>query len=115
VFHATGAEHFVGCLDGGETGACGTGDPSGSLALTYRFERKFDAADNEIWGRCQRKIVSGTGGLAGARGRVEFTDNVTNQTSNYRGHITLPDGPSRPDASAAHAPAAAVSRPSSIR
>ena len=114
VIHASGAEHFVGCLDAGGASACGTGDPSGSLALTYRFEGKFDAADNEIWGRCQHKIVSGTGGFAGATGRIHFTDNVTNQTSNYRGHITLADGPVGPAASVARATAAAVSHPPSI-
>jgi hypothetical protein len=114
VIHATGAEHFVGCLDSTGAGACGTGDPSGSLALTYRFEGKFDAADNEIWGRCQHKIVSGTGGFAEATGRIDFTDDVATSTASYRGHITLADGPTGPDARAAHAPAAAASRPRSF-
>jgi hypothetical protein len=31
----------------------------------------------------------GTGGLAGAAGWLDFTDNVTNGTSAYHGYITL--------------------------
>jgi hypothetical protein len=114
VIHASGAEHFVGCLDAGGASACGTSDPSGSLALTFKFEGKFDAAGNEIWGRCQHKIVSGTGGFAGATGRIHFTDNVTNGTSNYRGHITPADVPMGPAARAARAAAAAANHPRSI-
>jgi hypothetical protein len=75
---------------------------------------KFDAADNEIWGRCQHKIVSGTNGFAGATGRIDFTDNVATQTANYRGHITLADGPMAPAARAARITAAAVSHPRSF-
>ena len=112
VIHASGAEHFVGCLDAGGAGACGTSDPSGSLALTFKFEGKFDAASNEIRGRCQHKIVSGTGGFAGATGRIDITDNITNETSNYRGHITLADVPMGPAARAARA--AAANHPRSI-
>ena len=111
VIVATGAEHFVGCLDLGRNGRCGHRDPTGTLALTYKFEGKFDpATDKEIAGRCQHKIMSGTGDFAGATGRINFNDNVTNGTSNYRGHITLTD---RPRVSVARA-AAAVSRPRSM-
>lgn len=38
---ATGTEHFIGCLDLDADGSS-TGDPSGSLAFTYRFSGKFD-------------------------------------------------------------------------
>jgi hypothetical protein len=111
VIHATGAENFVGCLDAALTGACGTSDPSGSFAATYTFVGKFDAAGNEIWGRCRHKIESGTGGFAGATGRVNFQDNVANGTSDYRGHITLADGSGAAPTRAAVAAAASVVRP----
>ena len=115
VIVATGSEHFVGCLDVDRTGACTAGDPTGALALSYKFEGQFDpVTGNEIAGRCQHKIVSGTGGFARARGRIDFIDNVTNGTSNYRGHITLADQRRDLGARAAHADAAAVSHPRSM-
>ena len=111
---ATGAEHFVGCLDVDRTGRCAHRDPTGVLAFTYKFEGRFDPAGNEIAGRCQHKVVSGTGDFAGATGRIDFKDNVTNKTAKYRGHITLTDRHGVTVARAAAAADAAVSRPSSI-
>jgi hypothetical protein len=85
-----GTEHFVGCLDIRHRGKCKHADPTGSLALTYTFEAQYSAT-SEIWGGCQHGIVPGmgTGGLAGAAGWLDFTDNVTNGTSAYHGYITL--------------------------
>jgi hypothetical protein len=112
---ATGEEHFVGCLDLARTAACTHHDPTGTLALTYKFEGRFNpVTDNEIAGGCQHRIVFGTGGFAGATGRVEFKDNVTNGTSNYQGHITLADGPWAADTRAAAASAATATRPRSM-
>lgn len=92
VIHATGSEHYVGCLDTGPQQDCTNADPAGTLALTYRFEAKLDpVTGDEIWGRRQHQIVSGTGGFAGAAGRIDFKDNDTNGTSTYQGHIILPD------------------------
>jgi hypothetical protein len=111
---ATGAEHFVGCLDVGRTGRCAHRDPTGVLALTYKFEGRFDpATGKEIAGRCQHKIVSGTDDFAGATGRVDFKDNVTTGTSKYRGHITLTRR-HRGAVARATAAAAAVSRPKAM-
>jgi hypothetical protein len=112
VIHATGSEHFVGCLDISRQGDCTRPDPTGTLALTYTFEFKQDpVTQHEIWGHCEHQIVSGTGGFAGATGRIDFRDNVLNGTSAYRGHITLAD---RNRAAHATAAAAAVGRPSSM-
>ena len=111
---ATGTENFVGCLDLNRNGRCTHRDPTGSLALTYTFEGQFDpVTGSEIAGACQHKIVSGTGDFAGATGRINFTDNVTNGTSNYRGHITLTDR-GRAMVAKRAAVAAAVGRPSSM-
>ena len=110
----TGSEHFVGCLDLNRNGRCAHRDPSGSLALTYVFEAKYDpVTQQEIAGGCQHEIGSGTGDFAGATGRINFTDNVTNGTSNYRGRITLTDGGRAMRAKRAAA-AAAVGRSSAM-
>ena len=63
---ATGTEHFIGCLN--ET-VCG------SFETTYRYTARFDGA-TELHGRCHHPIdpTKGTGGFAGARGEISFTD-----------------------------------------
>ena len=70
VYLETGQEVFVGRLDGG---------PMGTFTTGYRFESKWDpdvSTGVEVHGRCQHPIVaaSGTGGFAGATGRLDFKD-----------------------------------------
>ena len=114
VVQATGGEHFVGCLDIRRRRHCTAPDPTGTLAFTYTFEyQPAPVTGNELWGHCEHQIVSGTGGFARAAGQIDFTDNVSNGTSAYRGHITLADRDRRAHATAA-AVAAAVSRPKSM-
>jgi hypothetical protein len=86
---AIGSEHFLGCLDADHNGGCSRRDPRGTLAFIYAFEGKFDSAGKEIRGQCQHPIVSGTGDFKGARGRIDFTDNVAIGNSAYQGKITL--------------------------
>ena len=87
---ATGTEHFVGCLDLDNDGACSAGDPSGTLQFSYQFSGKFDTITGaEIHGRCQHPITSGTGDFANASGVINFKDDVTNGTSLYTGHVAL--------------------------
>jgi hypothetical protein len=86
---AIGTEHFVGCLDVARKGKCGHRDPHGTLAFIFAFEAKFDPTGKEIRGQCQHPILSGTGDFTGARGRLDFKDNVATGTAAYRGHITL--------------------------
>ena len=79
-----GRELFVGSLPGGE---------AGTFTTTYRFEGKFAPDGSEVHGRCQHPIVSGsgTGGFAGASGRVDFKDIIGDPIIYvYRGHISLP-------------------------
>ena len=85
VYLERGREVFVGSLDGGTPGV---------FTTTYTFESKWDPAfpaGAQLKGRCQHPIVagSGTGGFAGATGRLDFEDVVSNGTILYRGHITL--------------------------
>lgn len=84
VYLETGREVFVGTLNGG---------PSGTFTTGYRFEGKFSGS-TEIHGRCEHPLVtgSGTGGFAGATGRVDFKDIVADPSNIYyvyRGHISL--------------------------
>ncbi len=86
IYLETGREVFVGSLNGGQ---------SGTFTTTYRTEAKF-APDGvtEIFGRCEHPLVagSGTGGFAGATGRVDFKDIVADPANIYyvyRGHISL--------------------------
>jgi len=82
VYLETGQELFVGSVNGGA---------SGTFTTTYRFEAKYNPDGSEFRGRCQHPIVagSGTGGLAGTSGRLDFKDLVQNDpvTYVYRGHI----------------------------
>ena len=84
VYLETGREVFVGSLNGG---------PIGVFATTYKFESKFSGS-TEIFGRCQHPLVagSGTGGFAGATGRLDYKDIVADPSNIYylyRGHISL--------------------------
>ena len=85
VYIESGKEIFVGSLNGG---------PDGTFSTTYKFESKWDpdvSTGSEVHGRCQHKIVegSGTGVFEGATGRVDFKDEVTTGQFFYRGHIKL--------------------------
>ena len=85
IYQEVGAELIVASLDGG---------PVGTFTTTYRFESKWDpdaATGMEVKGRCQHPITegSGTGGFAGATGRLDFKDEIGTGLFFYRGHITL--------------------------
>jgi len=83
VYLESGEELFVGRLDGGEPG---------SFTTVYKFEAKYAPSGAELKGRCQHPLVagSGTGGFAGATGRVDFKDIIGDPvTYVYRGHIRV--------------------------
>ena len=71
---ATGKEHFIGCL----------GSVCGSFETTYTYTARFDGA-TELHGRCHHPIdpTKGTGGFAGARGELSFTDVVDVEPFSY--------------------------------
>jgi hypothetical protein len=89
LYFEVGREVFVGTVRGG---------PAGTFSTTYTFESQWDpsyTADGiEIWGRCQHRIVSGsgTGGLrsvSGFSGRAAVVTDVVNDGSigRYRGFV----------------------------
>jgi hypothetical protein len=77
-----GTELFVGCLDGT---TCGT------FETVYTFTGKYtdDTFAVEIHGRCEHRIVGGTGDFEGAIGVITFKDDVVNLKFDYRGQIQL--------------------------
>ena len=81
TYQEAGTEVFVGCLNG----TCGT------FATTYTFTAKYvdDTFAEEIHGRCHHPIASGTGGFAGAKGVLNFKDDVVNLKFDYKGHVSL--------------------------
>ena len=83
VYLEQGREVFVGSLNGGAPGV---------FTTTYKFESKWDpdvTTGHEVKGRCQHQIVagSGTGGFAGATGRFDVKDVISDGSLLYRGHI----------------------------
>ena len=79
TYQETGTEIFVGCMNG----TCGT------FSTTYTFTGKFvdDTFAEEIHGRCHHPLASGTEGFAGAKGLINFKDDVVNLKFDYRGHF----------------------------
>lgn len=85
-------ETFVGCL----------GDLCGSFDLVAHITSKWDGLpgqSNQVFGRCQHKIVpgSGTGDFEGATGRLDFKDIIERDADgnsigvefDYRGSVRL--------------------------
>jgi len=85
----SGTEHFVGCLDLDGNGNCSADDPAGTFTTTFTFTGKYDAAGNELHGRCHHPIVSGSGGFATVGGVIDFTDDVSTGCARYTGSIRL--------------------------
>jgi hypothetical protein len=88
-----GSELFVGCLNG---------TTCGSFETVYTFTGKYTDSTfaEEIHGRCEHRIVGGTGDFANASGVITFKDDVVNLIFDYRGQIQL----SVPGAQALSAP-----------
>lgn len=100
VYQERGREVFVGGLYDNDGGLIA----EGTFETTYKFTGKYTDSFlvEEIHGRCQHPIVSGsgTGVFAGASGRVDFKDDVDADVLadpkewplHYRGHIKLANG-----------------------
>jgi hypothetical protein len=82
TYQEKGTELFVGCY---------MDDVCGTFSTTYTFTAKYvdETFMEEIHGRCQHPIVSGTGDFAGVDGVVLFKDDVVNFVFDYRGHIRI--------------------------
>ena len=90
VLTATGTEEFDGCLDANGDGACGAGEPEGTLWMTFQASLKYDPSTFALLhGRCHHPITSGTGDFEGATGGIRFKDDPATGCSYYSGHIAL--------------------------
>lgn len=87
LYFEVGREVFVGRIRGG---------PVGTFSTTYTFESKWDPqfpTGTEIWGRCQHRIVrgSGTDGLVDVTGFLARTDTAPDGSiGRYRGFVRQP-------------------------
>jgi len=81
TYQETGTELFIGCMNG----SCGT------FKTTYTFTGKYVDVTfaEEIHGRCHHPLASGTGVFAGAKGLINFKDDVVTPKFDYRGHVSL--------------------------
>jgi hypothetical protein len=81
TYQETGTELFIGYING----------TYGTFTTTYTFTGKFvdDTFAEEIHGRCHHPLASGTEGFAGAKGLINFKDDVVTPKFDYRGHIDL--------------------------
>lgn len=91
TFQIAGTEHFVGCMN--PQGPCSASSATyGTFSTTFTFTGRFDPKTGlETHGRCHHPIVDGTDYFKGAKGVLDFTDDVS-QTPTvypYRGHITI--------------------------
>ena len=88
-FRASGTEHFVGCVDTNGNGACGADEPYGRFGTTFKFSAKYAPNGDEIHGRCQHPIVSGSGDFSGASGVLSFKDIPSEGRFPYHGNVKL--------------------------
>jgi hypothetical protein len=58
-------------------------------ASCHEGHRGSPPQTEEIHGRCHHPITSGTEGFAGAKGLINFKDDVVNLKYDYRGHVEL--------------------------
>lgn len=75
-----------------ETGTETFVSEDGTFETVYRFEAKYEdpvTLFGEIFGRCQHKIVegSGTGVFDGVEGRIDFKDDIEAGDFPYRGSL----------------------------
>jgi len=85
-----GTEMFAGCLDADSSGACGSGDPTGTIDFEFTFSSKYDPTFTTLLhGRCHHPVTGGTGDFAGVSGVLDFTDDPATGCSYYRGHLDL--------------------------
>lgn len=67
------------------------GDLEGSFEMTEHFTAKFTKNFEQVFGRCQHPIKTGSGedDFEGISGRLDFKDDVEAGTADYRGHLKL--------------------------
>ena len=83
----TTSEPAGGAAYGGAT--YGAGEPTGEFDTTFTFSAKYAPTGEEIHGRCQHPIVSGSGDFSGASGVLSFKDIPSEGRFPYHGNVQL--------------------------
>jgi hypothetical protein len=74
-FVGSGKELFSGCRDTNLNGACGAGEPKGTIRLTFVYWASFNPKTKAlVSGRCVHPVTGGTGAFAGIKGIIHMTD-----------------------------------------
>lgn len=74
-FVGSGKELFTGCQDADKNGACGAGDPTGTLRFSFIYWATFDPKSKTlVRGECVHPVTGGTGGFTKAKGVIHMTD-----------------------------------------
>ena len=92
-FVGSGKELFKGCYDTDRSGACDSGEPSGTLRFTFVYWANYKpGTETLIKGQCIHPVVGGTGGFARAKGVIHMIDTPTKAgvRTTYTGALTAP-------------------------
>jgi hypothetical protein len=74
-FVGSGTETFRGCLDVDRSGACGVGEPSGSLRFNFVYWATYRPGTKTlVRGQCVHPVIGGSGAFAKAKGVIHMTD-----------------------------------------
>ncbi len=92
-FVGSGKELFKGCHDTDRSGACDSGEPSGTLRFTFVYWASYKpGTETLVKGQCVHPVVGGTGAFAKAKGVVHMVDTPTKAgvRTTYTGALTVP-------------------------
>lgn len=93
-FVATGTEKFVGCVDSNRSRACDSGEPLGTLKLTFVYWGEYNAKTKALLhAACVHPIVGGTGSFVRASGVLFMKDTPVGKTIRTTYHGKLDYGP----------------------
>jgi len=84
----SGTEVFTGCYDADGNGACGAGDPTGTINFSFTYTGRFDMSTGALLhGRCHHPVTGGTGDFAHVSGVLSFHDDPVTGCSSYTGNL----------------------------
>jgi hypothetical protein len=77
-FVGSGKELFTGCKDTDRSGACGAGEPAGTIRFSFVYWATYDPKTKAlVKGQCVHPVLGGTGAFAGAKGVIHMKDTPT--------------------------------------
>jgi hypothetical protein len=91
TFVGSGKEKFVGCVDTDRSGACDSGEPTGTMSFTFVYWATFDPATKGlVRGACVHPVIGATGDFASAKGVIFMKDSPAGKDvrTTYTGTLT---------------------------